>query len=334
MRTNKQIFISYNWDNSDVVDEIDNHFTSIGLPLIRDKKELKYKSSIKDFMLRIRETDYVIMIISDSFLKSINCMFEVLELIKEKKYIDRILQVILPGTNIFSSNDKFEYINYWNSQYDLLKEKVDSLEPIEADVLIKELSHIMDIRNKIGMFLENLTSQNCLPYSEIKEHNFRELTDIIGFKIDQNIERPVSIEADVYRFTIENQDWIVFIGLIGNEPIEIYAGHMGDWAFPDIKEIDTNKPIYLILDQYNKNSGRIDLSYFDKNEGNKYTVEGINSVFSSIELSIFIRIINSLLRMKSKIETVLTVLNEMYLKGYQNPYLWKEEIQAILEKYH
>ncbi len=298
MQLKKQIFISYNWDNSDVVDEIDRYFTWISLPLIRDKKELNYKSSIKDFMLRIRDTDFVIMIISDSFLKSTNCMYEVLEFIKETKYIDRILQVLLSDANIFSSNGKFSYIDYWNTQYNLLENKITKLDLTEADVLIKELKHIRNIRSNIGAFLDNLTTQNCLSYKEIRKNKFKQLTNIIGLKTIENLDRPTSIKSDIFKFTIEKQNWIVFIGQIDNNLFEIYAGHEGDWGFPDMNKIDTNKPIHLILDQYETSTGRVDLKYYGTDEY-IYIVEGINLAFSNSEISQFIRIINRTLYLES-----------------------------------
>ncbi len=333
MTIEKKIFVSYNWDNSEIVDEIDGYFLSIGLPLIRDKKDLQYKSSLKKFMKKIRSSDYVIMIISDSFLKSSNCMYEVLELVKDDNYKSKTLQILIPGTNIFSSSEKFHYINYWNQEHDILESKIEKIQLSDSNVLIKELKHIVEIKSNIGSFLEFLTEENCLDYASIKANTYKPLTDVIGFKPIKNDDRLVSINADVYHFITEGIRWMAFIGKIDNLPYEIYVGKEGDYAFPEYRTIDQKYPISLVLDQHDKTSGRIDLKYRNKDDGYLYTHEGINRVFIESEVAVFTKIIGSLLRSKSGIDVIIDVLDEMYVMKHENPYLWKESIQDILLKY-
>src|SRR5207249_7955720 len=59
------IFISYSWKNKDIADEIDNRFKSVGITMRRDIRDAGYRKSIKEFMQQIRETDFVLMIISE-----------------------------------------------------------------------------------------------------------------------------------------------------------------------------------------------------------------------------------------------------------------------------
>lgn len=47
-------------------------------------------SNIVEFMKEIKQVDFVITLISDSYLKSKNCMFEVFQLISNDNYKDRI----------------------------------------------------------------------------------------------------------------------------------------------------------------------------------------------------------------------------------------------------
>ena len=46
-------------------------------------------------MQSIGKHDYVIMLISDSYLKSSNCMYEVMEVMRDRQYKDRILFILL-----------------------------------------------------------------------------------------------------------------------------------------------------------------------------------------------------------------------------------------------
>ncbi len=52
------------------------------------------------------------MLISDDYLKTSNCMFEVLEFIKDENYRNRIIPIIFGSTNIFSPEGRIYYLNY------------------------------------------------------------------------------------------------------------------------------------------------------------------------------------------------------------------------------
>ena len=81
------IFISYSWEDEKTTNKLDNFFRNKKIELIRDKKELSYKSNIKEFMKKIRKSDFTILLISDSYLKSMPCMYELLEFIKDDNFV-------------------------------------------------------------------------------------------------------------------------------------------------------------------------------------------------------------------------------------------------------
>ncbi|WP_170148373.1 toll/interleukin-1 receptor domain-containing protein [Ureibacillus endophyticus] len=45
--------------------------------VIRDRDKLTHSSDIMEFMKKIKITDHVILLISENYLESVNCMFEV-----------------------------------------------------------------------------------------------------------------------------------------------------------------------------------------------------------------------------------------------------------------
>ncbi|MDB4921920.1 toll/interleukin-1 receptor domain-containing protein [Mucilaginibacter sp.] len=92
---NPNIFLSYSWANADIADEIDDIFKGIGIQLIRDIRDAPYRASIKDFMHQIGKSDFVLMVISDEYLRSVNCMYEVIELLNTHEFEKRILPVII-----------------------------------------------------------------------------------------------------------------------------------------------------------------------------------------------------------------------------------------------
>lgn len=71
-----------------MADKIANDLEVIGIRVIKDNKELEYTDNIPDFMKRIRSNDFALLLITDNYLKSKNCLYEdsflYLELIKRK----------------------------------------------------------------------------------------------------------------------------------------------------------------------------------------------------------------------------------------------------------
>ena len=83
-KNDKTIFLSYNWHDGEIADRIDKYLS--GRPEItvkRDVRDIGAWKSIREFMESIRNQDYAVLIVSDSYLKSKNCMFEVMEIMKE-----------------------------------------------------------------------------------------------------------------------------------------------------------------------------------------------------------------------------------------------------------
>ena len=129
--TNKTIFISYSWNDRDIVDKIEKGLKPItqllGISLIRDTRDLKYNESVEGFMKRVKNEDYVLMLITDNYLKSENCTFEINEFLRSRNK-DSMLRITHldnvkdnDGKKIDFYNKKGteaikHYINYWEKE--------------------------------------------------------------------------------------------------------------------------------------------------------------------------------------------------------------------------
>ncbi len=86
----------------------------------------------------IRNMDYAVLIITDNYLKSFNCMYEVLEVIKEKNYEYKILPVVVE-TSIYSSSGRIRYIRYWEDKFEELKSDISQINVVNTGNLIDNL---------------------------------------------------------------------------------------------------------------------------------------------------------------------------------------------------
>lgn len=93
------IFLSYSWNDTDVANSIDEYLSkNANVSVKRDIRDIGVWKSIREFMESIREQDYAVLVISDTYLKSSNCMFEVMEIMKEKRYENRIFPAVVNKT--------------------------------------------------------------------------------------------------------------------------------------------------------------------------------------------------------------------------------------------
>ncbi len=113
MGDNHQVYISYAWggESERIVNELDADLQSKGIMVVRDKRDLGFKGMIRDFMQQIGRGHAVIVVISDKYLKSPNCMFELVEIARNKDFYDRSFRLCwgmpiftIPSTASSTSN--------------------------------------------------------------------------------------------------------------------------------------------------------------------------------------------------------------------------------------
>jgi len=175
-----KIFLSYSHNDINIADNVDKFFHSKNILLTRDVRDTFPYSSIKKFMDTIRDHDYVIILISDAYLKSINCMYEVIQFIKEKNYIKRTFPIIIDNkAQIFDRSKHSEYIRYWQGKYVEFKAKINAIQTIGTFTLYKELDKIEKIQSNIGDFLDKITDLNCVTLEKLENTDYKAIIDKI-----------------------------------------------------------------------------------------------------------------------------------------------------------
>lgn len=179
------IFISYSWENKDISDKFEVLFKSSGIILKRDIRNINYKESIKEFMKKIRNMDFCLMIISDSFLKSKNCMFEILEFIKDENYKNRILPIICKNTKIFNASERADYILFWQAEYNNINNIRENINPLNQGDIINDLKIIENIQRNITEFLSCISDMKLITVnSDISYRQYIEIYKIINPSLD------------------------------------------------------------------------------------------------------------------------------------------------------
>jgi len=175
------IFLSYSHKDKEIADRVDKFFISKNIQLTRDARDAPAYSSLKKFMDTIRDHDYVILLISDAYLKSTNCMYEVIQFIQERNYIDRTFPIVIDNeATIFDQSKHSKYINYWQKKYKELGDEIKTLQNTGTISLHKELDKINKIQSNIGEFLNKIADLKCSPLDELESTNYKAILDKIG----------------------------------------------------------------------------------------------------------------------------------------------------------
>src|SRR5512140_1350670 len=125
------VFISYAWkgESEEIVNQIDRSLQERGIKIIRDQRDLGYKASISEFMERLGRGNCVIVVISDKYLRSPNCMFELVEIADGKQFHDRIFPIVLADADIYDPVKRIGYVKYWEEKRAELAEAMKTLDP-------------------------------------------------------------------------------------------------------------------------------------------------------------------------------------------------------------
>ena len=182
MAENEQkVFISYAWgeetsEREAIVNQIDQSLQKRGLKIIRDKRDLGYKGSIRKFMERIGEGDSIIVVISDKYLRSKNCMFELVQISKNKQLADRIFPIVLSDAKIYDAGDRLDYVEHWEKEKARLNKKLRDLTDFSnIQSVHEELNDYDDFRDEIDGLAGLLKDMNTLNPAMHKDSDFSEL---------------------------------------------------------------------------------------------------------------------------------------------------------------
>lgn len=193
----RTIFLSYCHADKDIADLLETRL----IPLIqtdfrisRDIRDVSYKESFRRFMQSVRNHDYVIMLISDSYIKSLNCMYEVLETLKDTNYGKKILFIVLGeedrkfyksepeyvAAEVYDTGAQGKYMIYWNKKMEQLYDVAEKVgDPLDAQPQYDEIRKITKIKLELPEFFRYLKDMRGLPFQEHLNTDFKQLRDIL-----------------------------------------------------------------------------------------------------------------------------------------------------------
>lgn len=179
MGDKKKIFLSYSHKNMNLANEIDSALHIRGITVTRDIRDVKCSQSFKEFMKNIGNHDIVLMLISDQYLKSQACVFEVIEVMKEPDYIQRIVPIV--NDDVCFDLKGIIYLKYWEEEQKVIEEAIGGHIREEIKPLEDERDEIVIIKNNIMKFIATIRDLKYIPFKEL-DRQYKDLYKALGLE--------------------------------------------------------------------------------------------------------------------------------------------------------
>lgn len=177
-----KIFFSYAWDQDEaLIMQLYSSLKKDGFNVIKDKENIGYKGVISKFMNEIGNADFVIVAISDKYLKSKFCMYELYEIFRNSGMNrDTFGKKIFPirideSINLGDPDVVNGYVRYWKQQEQewttRVREESDSITEEQA----RQFQFIKRLVNDVNNILSCLADINSLNLSTLKSNDFADV---------------------------------------------------------------------------------------------------------------------------------------------------------------
>ena len=153
---NKQtLFISYSWkDGSSYADELETQLKDI-FDVKRDKSQLIANDDLFGFMAEIASCDNVIMVLTENYFLSQNCMLEMAFLLQQADW-DSKSMILVVDDSLYSTDKKIQIIEHWISEQKKINLELANA-TVGKSILEEQKNYIDDICDHIEEFLKGVS---------------------------------------------------------------------------------------------------------------------------------------------------------------------------------
>jgi hypothetical protein len=178
VRKDQRVYFSYAWGdpNENVIIKLYESLEADGFNVLRDKTNLQLRSSITSFMTDIGKANYVIVAISDKYLKSHYCMFELFEVYRnsgmdKQLFMNKIFPIRMEDINLGDPLVSDTYIEYWKKLEDDWKAKLDEADENNVEQT-RQLEIIRRISLELGSIMAILADTNSFNIQDLSKNDF------------------------------------------------------------------------------------------------------------------------------------------------------------------
>lgn len=162
-----EIFFSYAWggETEPYALALYESLQKAGYKGIMDRYAVDYKESFTDFMKRIGRGAIIIMVVSDKYLRSPFCMFELLEIYRKSsselgEMAAKVFPVVMGDANIYDDAGILQYTKYWRQKTkklgDNMMDDMDLVDTVDFGTKLKRYNEIANNVTNFGLWLQDI----------------------------------------------------------------------------------------------------------------------------------------------------------------------------------
>jgi RocCOR-like putative regulator of kinase activity/TIR domain-containing protein len=180
----REVFLSYAWggESDRIADELAKTFAERGIPLVRDRNEMRYRDSILDFMNRLGRGKAVVVVLSRKYLESKSCMFELTQL-GQDGVGKRVFPIVLEDADLYEPITRVGYIKHWEEKKRALNEAMKDVDGEHLQGIREDLDLYSNIRNTAARLMDILGDMNARTSEAHRKDGFRQLLDAVEAKL-------------------------------------------------------------------------------------------------------------------------------------------------------
>ena len=184
------VYISYKWkgESMDAADNLCDLFKRKQIYYRRDKEDCRYGDSITAFMDGIREGACVVVMFSEAYLKSFNCVYELAGVLNHPDYMKRVFPIVIDET-VREENKYKELANYWEKKKDNTTFVIKQINSKDKTVILpleKKVRLIEEYIHQLQKLAEVTDDINSYSFESLKERSYEPL--LLKIKERLNVE--------------------------------------------------------------------------------------------------------------------------------------------------
>jgi formylglycine-generating enzyme required for sulfatase activity len=137
----------------------------------------------------------VIVVLSDKYLRSPNCMFELVEIAKHKDFYDRVFPIVLGDADIYNPVNRLKYIKYWEDKLSELDQAMKSVGSANLQGIREEIDSYDEIRDRISGLTSTLKDMNTLTPDMHRASDFNDMYTQIEKRLQASAAAALPAEA-------------------------------------------------------------------------------------------------------------------------------------------
>lgn len=197
--TKAKIYFSYAWGDDQeegvsreaIVNELYSALIKEGFNVLRDKMNIDYGGLISEFMKDLGAGDLIVVFVSDKYVKSPYCMFELYEIARNNKwdkklFASRILPVPVERIRFDDPSILDHYFEYWKQEEQkweaLIQKRLNQI----AESQSKRYHNTKAIHQNFGNLSDWLTDINASTLKLLSDSDFAKVKEAIQKRMSEN----------------------------------------------------------------------------------------------------------------------------------------------------